>query len=56
MTGHDVKPPQPDELHNYWCPHCKTWQMFTFEDWGMCDECAIGCLTAEDLECPVDFC
>ena len=35
------RPPQPDELHSYWCEKCQSWQLFQFEDWNMCDECAI---------------
>ena len=33
---------QRDELHDYWCPRCQTWQLFQFEDRGRCDECAMA--------------
>ena len=35
------RPPKPDDLHTYWCEKCNSWQMFQFENWNMCDECAI---------------
>ena len=28
-------------LRDYWCPKCKTWELFQFENWGMCDNCAM---------------
>jgi hypothetical protein len=31
-----------DGKHTYWCKKCKSWTMFQFEDWDMCDDCAIG--------------
>lgn len=42
------RPPQPDELHSYWCNKCQSWTMFQFEDWNMCDECAICEAFSED--------
>ena len=38
----DGRPAQPDELHSYWCEKCQNWTLFQFEDWNMCDDCAIG--------------
>lgn len=29
-------------LEDYWCQKCCSWQMFQFEDRGMCDWCAIS--------------
>lgn len=33
------RPPQLDELHNYWCPKCQSWQMFRWEDKDYFDCC-----------------
>lgn len=35
------RPEQSDSLHTYWCEKCQSWTMFQFEDWNMCDECAL---------------
>ena len=40
----DVRPDDFGEwiIHDYWCPVCKQWQVFQFENWGMCDWCAMA--------------
>lgn len=37
----------------YFCPKCRNWQLFQFEDWNMCDECALSEALSVDL--PIDF-
>lgn len=38
----------PDDQHTYWCEKCQSWTMFQFEDYNMCDECAIAEAFSDD--------